>query len=148
MIKCCLLDYWNYPNKTVWYLAVSAATQGENMSTSGRTILDLLTRWNSVCLLFLRDQSRLIRNVGVDVKDTEDDDLKRERNLGEYFDFVKSQKRFPSSRRYAGVVCRCVCSMQGSTIVSFACDSLWVRQVVSFSWVTHPVTYCKCDKMS
>lgn len=57
-----------------------------------------------MCLLFLCDQSRLIRKVGVDVKDTEDDDLKRERNFGEYFDFVKSQKRFPGSGRYVGVV--------------------------------------------
>ncbi len=53
---------------------MSAMTNSENMSTFRRNKIRwrLLTRWNSVCLLFLCDHSRLIRDV-IDVNAAADD---------------------------------------------------------------------------
>lgn len=67
------------------------------------------------------------------MNDAEDGDVKREQNVGEYFDFVKSRKRFPGSPRYVGVVwvLQVYCVQSCNMTVSFGCDSIWVWQVES-----------------
>lgn len=79
--------------------------QCENMSTSTANNAFFTYRVKlRLFALYLCDLSKLIQKAGVDVKDAEDGDIKREQNAGEYLDFVKSRKQFPGSPRYVGVV--------------------------------------------
>lgn len=153
---CCLWEqhknvvyYLNCQNKSVWLekasaqcpnMAVSATTHGENMSTfranSSRSTYQVKLRLPPAVMW--PEQINPTRRGGCEgcrgrwgfQRGEILEGILISSGPNTHFLVLAGMWAWFRNCRCAGLQPNC----------SFVCDSLWVRQVVSFSWVTHPVT--------